>query len=84
MRFFGVTQINWENSSWRQLSLVNDEEVISLSYAKVYVFSDPVLCLGKVNQNQTSNAVWEKLSWFKSSSQYRTLDTIDGEPMEFE
>ena len=25
-----------------------------------------------------------KLNWFKSSSQYRTLDTIDGEPMEFE
>ena len=25
-----------------------------------------------------------KLSWFKSSPQYRTLDTIDGEPMEFE
>ena len=28
---------------------------------------------------------WEdKLTWFKSSSQYRELDTIDGEPMEFE
>ena len=26
----------------------------------------------------------EKLSWFKSPSQHRTLDTIDGEPMEFE
>ena len=25
-----------------------------------------------------------KLSWFKDSPQYRTLDTIDGEPMEFE
>ena len=24
-----------------------------------------------------------KLSWFKDSPQYRTLDTIDGEPMEF-
>ena len=24
------------------------------------------------------------MSWFKSSPQYRTLDTIDGEPMEFE
>ena len=24
------------------------------------------------------------MSWFKISSQYRTLDTIDGEPMEFE
>ena len=61
------------------------EEVISLSHAKVYVFSDPVLCLGKMNQNPTSNSAWEeKLSWFKSSSQYRTLDTMDGEPMEFE
>ena len=26
----------------RQLSLINDEEVISLSHAKVYVFSDSV------------------------------------------
>ena len=85
MRFFGVSPINWEDSSWKQLSLVNGEEVISLSNAKVYVFSDSVLCLGKVNQNPTSNAVWEeKLSWFKDSPQYRTLDTIDGEPMEFE
>ena len=68
-----------------QLSLVSDEEVISLSHAKVYVFSDSVLCLGKMHQNPQSNSVWEdKLTWFKSSSQYRTLDTIDGEPMEFE
>ena len=82
---FGVSQINWEDSPWKQLSLVSDEEVISLSHAKVYVFSDSVLCLGKVNQNPTSNTVWEeKLSWFKDSPQYRTLDTIDGEPMEFE
>ena len=82
---FGVSQISWENSPWKQLSLVNDEEVISLSHAKVYVFSDSVLCLGKVNQNPTSNTAWEQqLGWFKDSSQYRTLDTIDGEPMEFE
>ena len=82
---YGVTPINWEGSSWKQLSFVSDEEVISLSRAKVYVFSDSVLCLGKMNQNPQSNTVWEdKLTWFKSSSQYRTLDTIDGEPMEFE
>ena len=38
-----------------------------------------------MNHNPTSNSAWEeKLSWFKDSSQYRTLDTIDGEPMEFE
>ena len=85
VEIFGVNTINWEDSSWKHLSLVSDEEVISLSHAKVYVFSDSVLCLGKVNQNPTSSSAWEeKLSWFKSSSQYRTLDTIDGEPMEFE
>ena len=34
----GVNTINWDDSSWKQLSLVGDEEVISLSHAKVYVF----------------------------------------------
>ena len=82
---FGVTPIYCEDSSWKQLSLVSDEEVISLSNAKVYVFSDSVLCLGKMNQNPISNTVWERqMDWFKDSSQYRTLDTNDGEPMEFE
>ena len=75
---FGVSQISWEDSPWKQLSLVNDEEVISLSHAKVCVFSDSVFCLGKMNQNPTSNTAWERqLDWFKHSSQYRTLDTID-------
>ena len=55
-----MSQISWENSPWKQLSLVNDQEVISLSHAKVFVFSDSVLCLGKVNQNPTSNTAWEE------------------------
>ena len=85
MGFFGVSQISLKKSPWKQLSLVNDEEVISLSHAKVYDFSDSVLCLGKMNQNPTSNSAWEQqLSWFKDSSQYRTLDTVTGEPVEFE
>ena len=81
---YGVNTINWKilhgnNYLW----LVS--EVISLSHAKVYVFSDSVLCLGKIHENPQSNTVWEdKLTWFKSSPQYRALDTIDGEPMEFE
>ena len=56
---FGVTPINKEDSSRKQSSLVNDEEVTSLSPAEVYVFSDSVLCLGKVNQNPTSNSAWD-------------------------
>ena len=43
---FGVSLISWEDSPWKQLSLANDEKVISLSRAKVFVFSDSVLCLG--------------------------------------
>ena len=82
---YGVNTINWEDSSWTYLSLVGDEEVVSLSRAKVYVFSDSVLCLKKMNENPLSNIVWkDKLTWFKSSPEYRALYKIDGEPMEFE
>ena len=82
---YGVKTINWEDSSWKYLSLVGGEKVISLSHTKVFVFSDSVLCLGKMNENLQSNIAWEdRLTWFKSSSEYRALDTVDGEPMEFE
>ena len=41
--------------------------------------------LGTMSENPLSNIVGEdKLTWFKSSSQFRALDTIDGESMEFE
>ena len=57
---YGVNTINWDDSSWKHLSLIGNEEVISLSHAKVYVFSDSVLCLGKMNENPQSNAAWEQ------------------------
>ena len=82
---YGVNTINWVHSSQKHFSLIGDEEVISLSHAKVYVFSDSVLCLGKMNENPQSNIAREdRLTWFKSSPQYRALDTMDGEPMDFE
>ena len=42
-----VDKIHWEKHSWKHLSLIGDETVINLQRAKVYVFSDSVLCLGK-------------------------------------
>ena len=36
------------------------------------------------SEPNTNTVCEEQLSWFKDSPQYRTLDTIDGEPMEFE
>ena len=42
-----VDKIQWEKHSWKHLSLIGDETVINLQRAKVYVFSDSVLCFGK-------------------------------------
>ena len=82
---YGVKTMNWENSSWKYLSLIGDESIISLQRTKVYVFSDSVLCLGKMNENPQSNMAWEdRLTWFKSSPEYRALDRIYGEPIEFD
>ena len=35
---YGVNTINWEVSSWKHLSLVGDEEVISLSHKGFRIF----------------------------------------------
>ena len=82
---YGVKTINLGDSSWKHLSLIGDEQVISLQRTKVYVFSDSVLCLGKINENPQSNYAWkQRFECFKSSPEYRNLDRIDGEPIEFE
>ena len=59
MRFWECLKSAGKVLHEKQLSMVNDEEVISLSHAKVYVFPDSVLFLGKINQNPTSNTVWD-------------------------
>ena len=66
------------------MSLIGDERVFNLQRTKVYVFSDSVLCLGKILENTQSNDAWEqRLGWLKSSSKYRNFDRIDGEPVGF-
>ena len=47
----GLETIGWENHAWKYLSLIGDERVINLQRTKVYVFSDSVLCLGKILEN---------------------------------
>ena len=49
----GLETIGWENHSWKYLSLIDDERIINLQRTKVYVFSDSVLCLGKILENST-------------------------------
>ena len=85
MRSQDWKQFGWENHLWKYLSLIGDERVINLQRTMVYVFSDSVLCLGKIFENPESNDAWEqRLGWIKSSQNYRNFDRIDGEPMQFE
>ena len=67
-----LEKIHWE-SSWKQLC------------AKVYVFSDSVLCLGRVHQHPESNEAWKnRIEWITTDKSYRDYDGINGESTEFE
>ena len=83
--FNGLDKILYGKNSWTRLSLIDDEIVINLQRAKVYVFSDSVLCLGKVLQHPESNEAWKKrIEWIINEKSYRDYDGINGEPTEFE
>ena len=81
----GLETICWEKHSWKYLSLIGDERIINLQRTKVYVFSDSVLCLGKIHQHPGANKSWkDKKEWITTSQSYRDYDGISGEPPEFE
>ena len=78
----GISLIYWHENSRKRTTLLTDQAV-RLSTAKAYVFSDSVLCMGRISESPVS--AWkEKVDRFMNSSHCRELDRIDGEPMEFE
>ena len=83
---FKVDTIHWEKHSLKYPSLIGDERIIiNLQRAKVYVFSDSVLCLGRVHQHPKSNESWkDRIGWITTSQSYRDYDGISGEPTELE
>ena len=59
--------------------------IINLQRTKVYVFSDSVLCLGKVLQHPESNEAWKsRVAGVRAERSYRDYDAINGESTEFE
>ena len=80
-----VDKIHWEKHSWKHMSLIGGETVINLQRAIVHVFSDSVLCLGRIHQHPQSNQAWkDRREWITTSESYRDYDGINGEPTEFE
>ena len=81
----GLDKIQWEKYSWTRLSLIGDEIVINLQSTKVYVFSDSVLCLGRVLQHPESNeACKNRVAGVRAERSYRDYDGNNGDPTEFE
>ena len=80
-----LDKILYGKNSWTQLSLINDPVIINLQSTKVYVFSDSVLCLGKVLQHPECNEAWKnRVARVRAERSYRDYDAINGESTEFE
>ena len=80
-----LDKILYGKNSWTQLSLINDPVIINLQSTKVYVFSDSVLCLGKVLQHPECNeALKNRVAGVRAERSYRDYDAINGESTEFE
>ena len=64
---------------------MGDETVLNLQSTKVYVFSDSVLCFGRILQHPVSNEAWKKrIAGVMAEKSYRDYDGINGESTEFE
>ena len=80
-----LDKIMYGKDSWTHLSLIHDEVVINLQSTKVYVFSDSVLCLGKVLQHPECNEAWKnRVAGVRAERSYRDYDAINGESTEFQ
>ena len=67
----GLDKIQCEKDSWKHLSLIGNETVINLQSTKVFVFSDSVLCLGRILQHPDSNEAWKnRIAGVKSEKSY--------------
>ena len=81
----GLDKILYQKNSWTQLSLINDSVIINLQSTRVYVFSDSMLCLGKVLQHPECNEAWKnRVAGVRAERSYRDYETVSGESTEFE
>ena len=71
-------------SPWTRSAQCHDQ-AIKWAKAKVHVYSDSVLCLGKMHSHSEANEKWKsQIKEFQESNEYAELSGIDGEPIEFE
>ena len=80
-----LDKVVYQSNSWTKLSLIEDPVIIGLQSTKVYVFSDSVLCLGKVLQHPECNEAWKsRVAGVRAERNYRDFEIVSGESTEFE
>ena len=78
----GVNTIDFKKLTWMSTSLLC-RRACQYTNAKAYVFSDSVLCVGKVGDDPI--ATWNsKLKWYSENNHFKCMNRIDGMPTEFE
>ena len=78
----GISLIDSKDFRWISTSLLHNR-AHQYATAKVYVFSDSVLCLGRMGDDPVGS--WKnKIQWYSDTNYFSELNRIDGQPMEFE
>ena len=78
----GTSTIDFQDSRWMSTSLLHSR-ACQYSTAKAYVFSDSVLCLGKMGDDPIESRK-SKIQWYSENKCFKKLHRIDGQPMESE
>ena len=80
-----LDKIVYQRNTWTQLSLINDPVIISLQSTRVYVFSNSLLCLGKVLQHPECNEAWKnRVAGVRAERDYTDFEDVKGESADFE
>ena len=78
----GVNTVKLKDSTWMSTRLLC-EKAYQITNAKVYVFSDSVLCVAKMGDDPI--ATWKsKIKWYLENKHVKDMNRIDGMPTEFE
>ena len=78
----GISMINFQDLRWVSTSLLHSRAYPS-STARGYVFSDSVLCLGKMGDGPVES--WKRqIQRYSDNNYFEQLNRIDGQHMEFE
>ena len=79
-----VKPLESSSPSWTR-SVLSHDQAITWTKAKVRVYSDSVLFVGKMNDSKDAITRWEgQVEEFKMYPSYKELSGIDGEAIEFE